>query len=99
MPFRRDRGTDSQKHKVVVRYLESRSNIWIGGNTKLDFACAIWKHRETGEPMQARKIDVAIPLRIENQLVEFRQDFRQMREIPLIGRLIEARKTTGNEYL
>ena len=51
------------------------------------------------ESVLARKIDVAVVFGIENQMVEFCQNFGKLLEIVHVGRLVETRITTGYKNL
>ncbi len=99
MPFQGDWSADGQEDKLIIRYFQSRSEISIGRNIELGLACAIRHHAEAGDAVRTGKVDIAILLGIEDQMVEFRHDLRQLRKIRLIRGLMQAREPARDKDL
>lgn len=66
---------------------------------ELDLASTIGNDRKLRDAVSSGKIDVAITLGVEHEMVEFLQDIRELLKIILEGWFVKTRKSAWNENL
>ncbi len=93
--FHARHAADREENKTLRRNAMALAETRIARHKKLELACSVGQDCVRRETMFTREIDVAISLRVEDQMVELPEYVRQRLEVFDVGWLIEARKPQG----
>jgi hypothetical protein len=90
---------DGEQHEAVLGDAVPPPERGIGLDVELGLAGPVGQDGEPVESVRAREIDVAVLLRVEDQVVPLAHHVRQHLEVLLVRRLVQAGEAAGDEHL